>query len=74
MNAKKLLTITAPVLFVSELVRGLMGHFLGAVRGGSQKRCASFLLDAAGQQIFPPWVQISERPHIPKALASFAVR
>lgn len=70
LNARKLATVTAPVLFVPELARGLMGHFLGAIRGGSQYRRASFLLDAAGQQIFPSWVQISERPHIPKALAS----
>lgn len=70
LNAKKLSTVTAPVLFVPELARGLMGHFLGAIRGGSQYRRASFLLDAAGQPIFPSWLQISERPHIPKALAS----
>jgi PmbA protein len=70
LNARKLATSTAPVLFVPELARGLMGHFLGAIRGGSQYRRASFLLDAAGQQIFPSWLQISERPHIPKALAS----
>src|ERR1041384_6278118 len=62
--------MTAPVLFVPERARGLFGSFLGAIRGGSQYRRASFLLDAAGQQIFPSWVQISERPHIPKALAS----
>jgi PmbA protein len=70
LNARKLATVTAPVLFVPELARGLMGHFLGAIRGGSQYRRASFLLDAAGQQIFPSWLQISERPHIRKALAS----
>ena len=70
LDAMKLATVTAPVLFVPELARGLMGHFLGAIRGGSQYRRASFLLDAAGQQIFPSWLQISERPHIPKALGS----
>jgi PmbA protein len=70
LNARKLSTVNAPVLFVPELARGLMGHFLGAIRGGSQYRRASFLLDAAGEQLFPSWLQISERPHIPKALAS----
>lgn len=70
LNARKLATLTAPVLFVPELARGLFGHFLGAIRGGSQYRRASFLLDAAGQQIFPSWMQISERPHIPKGLGS----
>ncbi len=70
LNARKLATVTAPVLFVPELARGLIGHFLSAVRGGSQYRRASFLLDAAGSQVFPQWLQISERPHIPKALGS----
>ncbi len=70
LNARRLSTMTAPVLFVPELARGLIGHFLGAVRGGSQYRRSSFLLDAAGQQVFPEWVQMSERPHIRKALGS----
>lgn len=70
LNARKLATTTASVLFVPEIARGLIGHFLGAIRGGSQYRRASFLLDAAGQQIFPSWMQMSERPHIPKALGS----
>ncbi|HEY5807893.1 MAG TPA: metalloprotease PmbA [Povalibacter sp.] len=70
LNARKPATTSAPVLFVPELARGLIGHFLGAVRGGSQYRRASFLLDSAGQRIFPAWMNISERPHIPKALGS----
>jgi PmbA protein len=70
LNARKLATINAPVMFVPELARGLIGHFLSAVRGGSQYRRSSFLLDSAGQQIFPAWMQISERPHIKKALGS----
>lgn len=70
LDARKISTTTAPVLFVPELARGLIGHFLGAIRGGSQYRRASFLLDAAGEQVFPAWMKLSERPHIPKALGS----
>jgi PmbA protein len=70
LNARKLATVSAPVLFAPELARGLFGHLIGAIRGGSQYRRASFLLDSAGQEIFPSWMQISERPHIPKALGS----
>jgi PmbA protein len=47
-----------------------VGHFVAAVRGGSQYRRASFLLGAAGERVFPDWFGISERPHLPKALAS----
>jgi PmbA protein len=70
LNARKLSTVTAPVLFVPELARGLIAHFLGAVRGGSQYRRSSFLLDASGTQVFPDWMQLSERPHILKGIAS----
>jgi len=70
LGARKVGTMRAPVLFSPEVARGLIGHFIGAIRGGSQYRRASFLLDAAGQQVFPDWFGISERPHLPKALAS----
>ena len=55
-----------------EVARGLIGHFLGAIRGGAQYRQASFLLDTVGQKLFPDFVQLSERPHLKKALASEA--
>ena len=70
LGARQLGTMKVPVLFAPDLARGLVGHFVGAVRGGSQYRRASFLLDAAGQQVFPDWFSISERPHLPRALAS----
>ena len=63
-------TRRAPVLYVPEVARGLVGHMVSAVRGGSQYRRSSFLLDAAGTQVFPEWFSIAERPHVPKALAS----
>jgi PmbA protein len=70
LGAAKIDTCTAPVLFAAEVARGLLGHFVGAVKGGSQYRKSSFLLDAAGQQIFPDWMQFQERPHIRRGAAS----
>jgi PmbA protein len=70
LGARKLGTTRVPVLFAPEVARGLISHFIGAIRGGSQYRRASFLLNAAGQQVFPEWLSISERPHLLKALAS----
>jgi PmbA protein len=58
------------VLFIPEMARGLFRSFIGAIRGGSQYRKSSFLLDVAGKSVFPDFVQIEERPHIAKALAS----
>jgi PmbA protein len=70
LGARKLATMKVPVLYSPDVARGLISHFIGAIRGGSQYRRSSFLLDAAGQQVFPDWFTLSERPHLPKALAS----
>jgi len=70
LGARKLGTRRAPVLLVPEMARGLIRSFIGAIRGSSQYRKASFLLGAAGQQVLPAFMQMQERPHIPKALAS----
>ncbi len=70
LNARKLTTRHAAVLFAPEMARGLFAHFLGAIRGSSQYRKASFLLGAAGEAIFPSFLEMQERPHIKKGLAS----
>jgi PmbA protein len=70
LGPRKISTRRAPVLFVPELARGLIGHFVAAIRGSSQYRQASFLLNSVGQQVFPSGFSIAERPHIPKAIAS----
>jgi PmbA protein len=70
LGARKLATRKAPVLFSPDMARGLYRHFIGAIRGPSQYRKASFLLNAAGEQVFPAFVQMHERPHILKGLSS----
>jgi PmbA protein len=70
LGAQKIKTTSAPVLFIPELARGFMGHAVGAIAGGAQYRRSSFLLDAVGQKIFPDFVQIQERPHIARGIAS----
>jgi PmbA protein len=70
LGSHKIKTDRAPVLFAPEVARGFIGHAIGAISGGAQYRRSSFLLNAAGEKIFPDFVQIQERPHIPKAMAS----
>jgi len=70
LGSRKLSTRKAPVAFTPDMARGLIKHFAAAIRGAAQYRKASFLLDAAGKQVFPDFLQIQERPHIPKGLAS----
>jgi PmbA protein len=59
-------------VFTPELARGLFGHFVAAIRGTAQYRKASFLVGAAGQQVFPEWLDIREDPLIPRGMASAA--
>lgn len=70
LGARKLKTTRAPVVFIPELARGFIGHAMGAISGSAQYRRSSFLLDAAGERIFPEFISVEERPHIPKGLAS----
>lgn len=64
LNSRKLSTRKCPVIFEAPLAMGLIGSFVHAASGGALYRKTSFLLDSLGQQLFPDFVQISERPHI----------
>ncbi|HEY0767926.1 MAG TPA: metalloprotease PmbA [Steroidobacteraceae bacterium] len=70
LGAHRLTTRRVPVAFAPDVARGLFRHFIGAISGTSQYRKSSFLLNAAGEQIFPAFLQMQERPHIRKGLAS----
>ena len=70
MDPEPLATGRYPVLFSAEVARSLIGHLLGAVSGGALYRGASFLVDAAGRQLFPDWFAIHERPFLQRGLRS----
>ncbi|KJV30867.1 metalloprotease PmbA [Luteibacter yeojuensis] len=70
LGARRLGTRQAPVLFAPEISRSLIGHLLGAVSGGSLYRRSSFLLDHVGKPVLPAWLQIDERPLVPRGLGS----
>lgn len=70
LGARQLDTRQVPVLFEPSLASGLISNFVSAISGGNLYRKSSFLLDSLGQQVFSPIVEISERPHLPKGLAS----
>lgn len=72
LGARKIPTCEVPILFAPEIARGLIGHFLGAISGGSLYRNASFLKDTVGQRLFPEWMRMSERPFILRGAASTA--
>ena len=70
LGARRLPTCRAPVAYAPDMARGLFRHFIGAISGPSQYRKASFLLNAAGEQVFPDFLGMHEHPHLPRALAS----
>lgn len=70
LNARRLPTMQAPVMFSAEVATGLFGHLVSAISGGNLYRKSSFLLDHLGQQILPDWLTIQEKPHLLKGLAS----
>jgi PmbA protein len=70
LGAKKLKTRTVPVVLEAPLAAGLIGSFVHAASGGALYRKSSFLLDALGKRIFPDFVRIGERAHLPKGLAT----
>ena len=72
LGARPVPTCEVPVLFAAELATGLFGHFLAAISGGNLYRHSSFLEGALGQRLFPGWLSLDERPHIPRAMGSAA--
>ncbi|MFN3883188.1 MAG: metalloprotease PmbA [Rhodocyclaceae bacterium] len=70
LGARKLETRQCRVMFEAPLAAMLIASFVHAASGGSLYRKASFLVDALGKRIFPDWMRIEERPHLPKGLAS----
>jgi PmbA protein len=70
LGARKIKTCKVPVLFEAPLAASLIGNFVHAASGGSLYRKTSFLVDSLGTQVFSRKFQLSERPHLPGALAS----
>ncbi len=70
LDAKRLKTGPANIIFSAEMASSFLGHFIAAIAGGNLYRHASFLCDHLNQKIFPDFVRIYENPHIPGALGS----
>ncbi|WP_318466950.1 metalloprotease PmbA [Photobacterium leiognathi] len=69
-DAQKLTTREAPVMFAADVATGLFGHLVMGISGANLYRKSSFLVDKLGEKIFPEWLNISERPHILRGMAS----
>ena len=70
LGARRIGTRRAPVLFEAPQAAMLLGTFVSAASGANLYRKASFLADSLGRQVFARGVNIEERPHERRALAS----
>ncbi len=70
LNARSIKTQNAPVIFVADEAKSLIGHFIAAISGGNLYRKSSFLLDQLNTQVFPEHITIEEKPYLDKYLGS----
>jgi len=70
LDARRLTTRKAPIIFAAEIARDLLGHFVAATRGGNLYRKSSFLVDSLDTRVFPEFVSIREEPHRRRGMGS----
>ncbi len=63
LGAKQIDSQQARVMFDPMMSKSLVGHLIGAVKGGAIYKKASFMLDKVGEQVLPDFVTIAENPH-----------
>jgi PmbA protein len=72
LGARKLASMTAPVIFENRLAGALISPLLGAISGPAVARGVSFLKDKLGERLFSPGVTLTDDPHQLRGLGSSA--
>ncbi len=72
LKARKLPSMTAPVIFENRLAGSLISPLLGAISGPAVARGVSFLKDKLGAQLFSNAVSLTDDPHLRRGLGSSA--
>jgi len=70
LNARKIDSTTAPVIFENRLAMSLISPLIGAISGPSIARGSSFLKDKLHQAIFAKGVNLIDDPHRARGLGS----
>jgi PmbA protein len=70
LDARKIESRTAPVIFENRLASSLMGPLIGAISGPAVARGVSFLKDKLGRSLFSPDITITDEPHRVRGLGS----
>lgn len=64
LGARRIPTLTCPVIFEAPVAIGLVGALVQALSGSALYRRASFLLDSLGETIFPEHIELDEDPFV----------
>ena len=70
LGARQIPSCEATVVYDSAMAKSLIGHLVGAIKGGAIYKKASFMLDKVGEDILPNFMTIAENPHKLGASAS----
>lgn len=70
LNARKIASTTAPVIFENRLAMSLISPMIGAISGPSVARGVSFLKDRLGAKLFAAGFRITDDPHRVRGLGS----
>jgi PmbA protein len=70
LGARKLDSMTAPVIFENRVAASLLSPFVGAIAGPSVARGTSFLKSKLGEAVFASGINIIDDPHRPRGLGS----
>lgn len=70
LDARKLDTCRAPVVFDASIAPGLLRHLVSALSGNAIYKKASFLVDQLDQQLFPDSYSVIQEPHLAEGLGS----
>jgi len=63
LGAQQIDSTQAAVMYDPMMAKSLIGHLVGAIKGGAIYKKASFMLDKVGESILPDFVNIAENPH-----------
>lgn len=64
LDSRKIPSTQASILYDPSMAKSLIGHLVGAIKGGVIYKKASFLVDKLEQQVMPSFMSISEHPHL----------
>ena len=70
LNPKKIGSEKIAIIFDKRIAKGILSTFASAISASAISRGTSFLKDKIGQKIFPPSINIIDKPDIFKGLGS----